>query len=653
MNRGLAPLGYYNAPSLAKFAKRHTMTNLLGQLKRWRRVEQLIRLAWGGGRWVAIIGTVLAAACLTDWLADRYLGSETWRKMRKASWVFAPAPAASAEERWATEQLRLHYGIHLPPNPVVDETPKWLRVGMTGGQILLALGLAYLLLVRPWVRTPPVDELAGEAEKAIPEFGHRLVTAVQLNRPGARTQGMSQTLITEVTREAGEMAEKHNLLKLVNYTRVLLACAVALPVLAMWGGFAAARPELAGVLLKRQMLLNVEIPRTIHLKNASQEVWPTGSEVEVRYRVTGEYDSDMVGRLRIEPDGQPEEYYDLKYDREAEDGNGAYFTAKLPAASSDFSFSARLGNGRTRGQGRIRFEAPPTATELESWQLLPAYLGTRDGKPNGPAYERQNDGAKRGEIVDALPMSQIRIGAVFSKPVKSALLIPIERGEGIRERELPALRPLAVSEDRTAAEWKFPTTEKMIAYRIDLVDDRGFVNSVPIRRNIRMLEDRPPVVTFLPESTRNPDPNDFGGRGDPRVYEWGDKMPLSEDGRIMVIFNSHSEQGISRVNIRYRVFPKGVDLNAYPEEIQKIQHPRDDPNYKIYAMQILKPVVADTNVVGNFVPGLGLFEKSWQGLSKQARDAKVNIEFYSFPSPSPGTVPGRAGGRRAVHVRDR
>ena len=534
------------------------MTNLLGQLERWRLVERAVRLAWGAARWVAVVGAVLAAACLTDWLADRYLGSESWRKFRKETWVFAPAPSATAEERWLTEHLRLHYGLHLPPNPVLDESPKWLRVGMTGGQLLLAAGLAYLLLLRPWLRTPPVDELASSAEKAIPEFGHRLVTAVQLNRDGARTQGMSKVLIEQVTAEAGEMADRHNLLKLVNYSRLILAVAVALPVLALWAGFAIARPQLAGVLLQRQALLGVEIPRTIHLKNVSQDVWPTGTEVEIRYAVTGEYDTDMVGRLRVEPDGQPEEYYDLKYERDAE-GGGAYFTVKLPASTSDFNFSARLGHGRTRDQGRVRFEAPPTATEIESWQLLPKFLGTRDGKPNGPPYERQNEGSKRGEIVDALPMSEIRIGAVFSKPVKTAILIPIERGDGIRERELPPVKPLLMDNDRTAAEWKFPTTDKMIAYRMELVDDRGFKNpdSVPIRRNVRMLEDRPPAVTFMPESDRHPDPTDFGGKGDPRVYDWGDKMPLAEDGRIMVIYQAQSEQGISRANVAVPRVPQG------------------------------------------------------------------------------------------------
>jgi hypothetical protein len=618
------------------------MTNLLEQLKRWRLVERLVRLAWGGGRWVAIVGVVLAVACLTDWLADRYLGSESWRKFRTATWVFAPRPSeVSAEPKFTA---------------VVDETPKWLRVGMTTGQLALALGLVYLLLVRPWVRTPPVDELAGRAEKAIPEFGHRLVTAVQLNRPGARTQGMSQALIAEVTREAGEMSRRHNLLGLVDFTRLGLAAAVALPVLLAWAGFALARPELTGVLLRRQLLLNDEIPRTIHLKDVSQDVWPTGAETEVRYQVTGAYDPAMIGRLRVEPDGQPEEYYDLKYEKDAEDG-GAYFSAKLPASSSDFSFSARLGNGRTREPGRIRFEAPPAAVEIESWQLLPKFLGTRDGTPGGPPFERQNDGAKRGEVVDALPLSEVRIGAVFSKPVQSAVLVPIER-EGVRERDLAPLRPVAIADDRLAAEWRFPTTPRMIGYRIELVDDRKFVNAVPIRRNVRMLEDRPPVVTFMPESTRHPDPSVYYRKSKDeaerlarlerakRELEWGDKLPLAEGGRIMVIYHARSEQGVGRANIRYRVIPKGVSLDSYPEEIQQIQHPSKDPENKVFDRLPLKPITADLSVVGPYVLDLGLFERSWQGLDPLAQD-RVNIEFYSFPSPAPGAEPAamEAGGR--------
>lgn len=605
------------------------MTNLLGQLARWRRTEQLIRLAWGGARLVAVAGAVLAVACAVDWLADRYLGSESWRKLRTATWVFAPK--ADTADDWTADGI-------------IDETPFWLRFLMTGGQLILAAGLAAFLVVRPWRKTPPIDDLATAAEKAIPAFGHRIVTAVQLNRPGARTQGMSQTLIAEVTREAGELAASHNLLKLVDYRRLAWAAAVALPVLLAWAGFVAAKPELAAVLLKRQALLSVEIPRTLHLKNVSQEVWPTGSKTEIRYLVTGTYDNDLTGRVRIEPDGQPEFYTDLRYEKDAD--GGAYFVASLPESTSDFAFSARLGHGRSRERGRIRFEAPPQTNELESWQILPKFLGTRDGKPDGPAYEKQNEGSKRGEIVDALPGSSVRIGAVFSKPIASAVLTPIQRGDGLGEVELPPARLVGISEDRTAAEWTFPTTPKMIGYQIRLVDDRGFVNAVPIRRNVRMLEDRPPTVTFLPESDRHPDPNDFYGKGDPKNYEWGDKMPLSEGGRVMVIYHADSPQGVSRVNVRYRVIARGVAPDAYPKEIQDIQHPSQDPEAKVYKRLILKPVSADPKVVGPFVPELGLFTRSWDKLAEDARD-RVNIEMYAIPAPDSRLEPSglEAGGR--------
>ncbi len=672
------------------------MTNLIGQLTRWRFVERVIRMAWGAGRWVAVVGAVLAVACAVDWLADRYLGSESWRKFRTSTWVFAPRSAAA--EDW-------------DPNAIADESPKWLRYSMTLAQLGLAGALAYFLLVRPWRRTPPVDELAGTAEKAIPEFGHRLVTAVQLNRPDAKTQGMSKVLIAEVTREAGDLADRHNLLKLVNYNRVLFAAAVALPVLVGWAAFAAVKTELATVLLKRQMFMSVEIPRTIHLANKTQKVWPNGAEVVIRYHVTGDYDPSAVGRVRIEPvpyrklsaqaladlkkklpeivgaklDGlkdkelpraeleasltkilteakgeehraavldrvetvyPAEEYYDLKFEKETD--GGALFTTKLPASSRDFAFRARLGNGRSRDQGFVQFEAPPQVSEIEVWQILPKFLGT---KPDGARYERQNDGAKRGEVIDALPLSDVQLEASFTKPVKSALLIPIER-DGIRERELPAVAPGAVDSERKTAAWRFPTTDKMIGYRIDLIDDRDFPNAVPIRRVIRMLEDRPPTVAFLPESTRHPDPtNEFEGNLKHKVdYEWGDKMPLPEGGRVMVIYHARSDQGVSRANVRYRVIPRGVAIDSYPEWFRDVQHPAQDAEAKVFGRLPLKPITADLKVVGNYVLDLGLFEQSWLKLSRAER-FRVNVEFYSFPAPFPETPAGLdAGGRYMFEV---
>jgi hypothetical protein len=176
---------------------------------------------------------------------------------------------------------------------------------------------------------------------------------------------------------------------------------------------------------------------------------------------------------------------------------------------------------------------------------------------------------------------------------------------------------------------------------------------VPIRRNVRMLEDKPPAVVFLPESTRHPDPKDFEGMGDARVYEWGDKLPLAEGGRVMVLFHTRSEQGISRAAIRYRVLPKGVPFDQLPAEWQKINHPADDPEAKVFARLLLKPAEVPKDS-GAFVPDLGLFERSWDGLTglKRGDRMKKNVEFYAFPSTAPGVEPAalEAGGRYMFEI---
>jgi hypothetical protein len=575
------------------------MNHLLRQLRRWRLRERLVRLAWGGSRLVAAVALVLGVACFADWVYDR-----------------------SAD------------------------VPLALRLAMTGSQVLLAGGLAYLFLARPWVRTPPVDELAYHAEQAIPVFGHRLVTALQLNRPGAKTEGMSRALIAEVTREAGELSARHRLTTLIDYRPVGWAALLLVPVGVVWGGFLAVRPELATALLKRQALLDVPIPRSVQLENVTPEVWPAGAEVVLRYRVTGKWRETMTGTARVTPDDQPADDYALTFEKEAEDGS-ATFTAALPPASVPFTFSARLADGRTRAPGRVEFEPPPQVNQLDAWQLLPPYLGGRsaevDGKPVTIAYERFQP---RGEVVGALPLSRVRVEAGFNKPVATATLVVVERGDGNDEVDRERLPPAELAADRRSAEWTFAATPRTIGYRIELSDARGFVGPAPARRGVQMLPDKPPEVAFQRETNRNPDPTAFDGQGPPELYEW--EFPVAwrptgipgegETGPVQVIYTAKSELGIGRVNLAYRVIPRG-------EQGENV-HPRDDPHGRVYIRLPLARVAADTSKLGRFVPDLGLFEKSFAGLGRADR-GKVQVEFYPFPSPNPAAEPGEleAGGR--------
>src|SRR5207249_1592574 len=253
--------------------------------------------------------------------------------------------------------------------------------------------------------------------------------------------------------------------------------------------------------------------------------------------------------------------------------------------SVSFTFKARLQDGRTKTPGEVRFEPPPQVRELEARQLLPEYLGKR---PNGQRYERFQP---RGEVADALPQSDLVIEAQFNKPVVKAWLIPIERGPGVKEVDRERRPADAIAEDGTAAGWRLPTSPKLIAYRIELEDARGFTSPAPARRGVRMLPDAPPVVELLPEFVRDPDPNGPDARGSWEDYRFD--MPLAPNGRVLVAYTAHSPMGVSRANLRYRVIPKGEQVNRSGDDVKVPQHPRDDPNAETFRRHVLKRVTPD------------------------------------------------------------
>jgi hypothetical protein len=139
--------------------------------------------------------------------------------------------------------------------------------------------------------------------------------------------------------------------------------------------------------------------------------------VILQYRVTGEFTEEMTGTAYVHPDGQPTDEYQLRFDEKADDGS-AIFVAKLPPSSTPFEFRARSGTAAHEHPVGSSFEPPPQVLEIEALQLLPGYLGLN---PSGGRYQRTYP---RGEVINALPESEIQVGATFNKPVTVATLDP-------------------------------------------------------------------------------------------------------------------------------------------------------------------------------------------------------------------------------------
>jgi hypothetical protein len=526
------------------------MDQLIRQLKSWQSRERLFRFVWALARFVAVVLVGLAVCCLIDWTFDRY-----------------------------------------------RDTPFALRVALTGGQILVAVA-AIVYLFR--LGTPSLDVLAGKAEEAYPEFDHRIVTALQLNRKTAKTDGMSKQLLADVTREAVDLSSKYHLPKLAETSFLKKAFWLLTP-LALLSGLAFAwNSKLVTVLLQRQCLMGVDIPRSVALTNDTVELWPSGDPVRLSFNVAGKFTEQSVGTVIVMPEGQPSEQYELKFEKRIDD-TSAKFVAEYPPSTVPFRFRARLHDGRTRADSRVRFEPRPSVKSLEAWLQLPLYVDP-DGKRR---YERLQP---QGEVT-ALAGSGLRIEMAASKPLKTAKLVFLSRTPALIEEPLGEPVTMVLSQDRLSAEARSDIPAKAIAYRIQVQDDNGFDNLNPPRRGISTATDDPPRVNLLAEVLK--DPKAAGPLDDYEV----NGMPLVLGGQVQIGYSARSALGLSRAFVMYRV--------------------NDAENWTPLPLRL---TVADLTKLGNFIPELGVFENSGE---------EGQVEFYPFPSANiEETPPGlEAGGR--------
>lgn len=493
-----------------------------------------------------------------------------------------------------------------------DGTPFWARLLMAVGQLAVYLGVGWLALRS--VKAPSLVALASRAEKEFTEYDHRLVTALQLNREGARTKGMSKELIDAVTDEALDMTGRRKLASLANPTRLLWAGGLLLPVLLFATTALLLFPQTTTALLLRQLLIPADIPRNNGIENASAGPFPAGDPMQLTVKVSGPVDPSAAGVVRVVPEGGERRFhlvylpdgggiklfhtvdatakYQLRYTG-TDDNGDSFFVADLPPATEPFTFTARVGDGKMRAAAEVKYEPRPVVTKVDAWVLAPAYVDP-DGKRRFASIARQ------GEVV-CHPDCSVKVQVEVSKTVKRAEVVLA--GKAAEHRLKMDIDPA-----RTTATTTFAIPPGVNGYRVEVTDDFGFNNLTPPRRGISVLPDRPPTVVLNDEllmagSDTGP-VDDYEVRG----------MPLILGGQIQIGYQARSSLGIARAAIIYRV--------------------NDGP----WTQFNLKQVTVDPEKVGRFRPELGIFE---------TYDETKNNELYPIPAADPEQEPGGlvAGGR--------
>ncbi len=528
--------------------------------------ERILTFIWGVACVLSIVLVVLASSCLLDWLIDRS-----------------------------------------------RDTPLLVRIGMLLIQISIAAAAGFVFIVWPQMRFLPDSKLALWVEDKMPQFGHRLISAVQLNEPDADLGGMSKELVGVVTREAETRAAQVGFAQLADHGRLKWSIAVAAPVvmlvlipLAVW-------PTLSFTLLARQFLFPVDVPHSVTLVSASEEVWPIGEDIVIAYRVTGKWNEKMVGSVKVTPAGDKTDRYPLKFVRQ--DAQGAIFHAEVKPSYNDLTYSARLVDGRTKFSSVMKIVARPVILDNMAWIQIPAYCGTR---PDGTRYEQPQP---RGEVV-GIPNSAVRIRVTTQKPITEAWLElrgperfdPTKPDDDTPSPEVARDKPrkMLVGADAMSAELSFNLVPGLSGYTVKVKDEHGFDNSPPPRRSLRLIPEPPPMVTLLRDT--------FGTGGDFDL----EGLPVPLGGRIRIPYRCDAPYGMSSARVLYRVLKKHESGNDPVEDEKWIP----SPLFEVAAGPNDLPFDPKTGVFGNMT-----FEQQ--------------LPFHAAPSPIPEILLGRTlgGGR--------
>jgi hypothetical protein len=542
------------------------------QLARLRRRERLLDLAWGAARLLALAVTLLILAGAADWLIDR-------------------------------EQ----------------DTPEDVRLVLSYFQIGALAAAAFFFLLWPLRKSRPDSALALCVEEKHPRLRHRLISAVQLNQPGADIEGMSEELIGVVTQEAVTRVRTIDVAAVADKGRLRWAAALVLPTLALAAAPFLLWPKTASALLARQFGADRDIPRDVTIEAITPSPWASGEKGVLKFKAKGKNLDELAGAAVVRPEGLAADRYPLELDPNWKQGDEeALFTVQMPPSSTNFSYTAWLGDGRTKKPAHVRYVPRPVVIEQTAWVWLPAFCGTR---PDGSRYEQLQG---RGEILGILG-SSARVVVKIQKPIKSGWLELLGPEKPDAEKSPEEIGPEAIKRTVQMApdqdgSWQgtFDLRPDETGYRVVVADEYGFENVPAPRRSVRLVPEEPPQVALLKEqfpptlrAFLSADSDDFVVEG----------LPLPLGGAIPIAYTASGPYGLGQARLLFRV-------------VKKVESGNDDPGEEKWIPLPLQEV-AGNDKVGPFDPRLGAFANS---------APREQIYFHAIEGGTP--LPRTLGGGR-------
>jgi hypothetical protein len=334
---------------------------------------------------------------------------------------------------------------------------------------LLAAILVWLVLL-PFLKQPDDDELALRVERAKPEFGHRLIAAVQLARPGGLEPGASRPLAEATVRQAEAMSEPMDFRDVVSVTRVrrLGGLAAAVFVLGMIALLVDA--PVSFQLLRRAFLSTAAVPRKtrVVIEDGDKVI---GRGDDVRLEAVAQGVLPTRGKLELQLPGRRTQQFEMEPTAQER----RRFVRILENVQESFDYVVYLNDGRSDAH-TVQVRPRPLVRGLEAKQEFPPYTKL-------PAAARPL------ADLSLLAGSRLQLTITASQPIQTAAL----RFVGSNAPSNLSLEVGATDATRLQGEFVVPRSG-LTGFAVQLVDTQGMTSREEVVYRIRILPDQSPEV---------------------------------------------------------------------------------------------------------------------------------------------------------------
>jgi len=348
------------------------------------------------------------------------------------------------------------------------EMPWGVRLALLLGQLAVQAWILTRFVFLPVLRQPDEDTLALMVERARPEFRSRLISAIQLSRPGAMTPGTATDLVGSLIEETESMSRAQDFRAIVPTDRLqkitLLALSVALMAVA---GMAYGRAT-CWDLLQRAFLSNIPVPRKTQVVVIDGDK-TIGQGDAVRLEAYANGIIPETGTLEIKYRNRRTQELPLEQNTD----NPRHFGRTLENIQASFTYVIRLNDG-TSMRHEVRALPRPMVREIDCIQFFPAYTGL------------QPVPRPIGDLV-LLAGSRLQLDVNATKDIQSAFVHLV----GPDQRE-----PLQVDggdRHRLTGSFQVPK-EGLNGFSIELLDTENMASLDPAVYRVEILPDKPPKV---------------------------------------------------------------------------------------------------------------------------------------------------------------